>query len=128
MSKILASMPAIALAAVLALPANAAERRAVGLKSNDPAAQTEFSSVYRSGYRRYGWGGYGVRRAWWGPRYGYYGWGRPWRYGYYGWRRPWLGGYYGGYGYPYYGGYYRPWYRPFPVVSIGFGFGPRWWW
>jgi hypothetical protein len=109
MSKILGTMAAFALLATLALPgsANAAERRADGLKAHDAAAQTELSSV-RRWHRRH----VVVRRAW-GPRYGYWG---P-RYGGY----PYYAGYpYAGYGYGY------PYYRP--GISIGFGFGPRWGW
>ncbi len=109
MSKILASLAAFALLIMLALPAGAAERRADGLRANDPAAQTEFSSRYRGWHRRHF-----VRRGWWGPRYGYY---PRWRHRY---------AYY-----PYYRPYWRPWYRPwrpYPVVGIGFGYGRRWWW
>jgi len=114
MSKILASIAAFALLAMLALPgpANAAERRTDGLRANEAAAPTEFSS-----YRRW------HRRAWWGPRYGYY---RPyWRPRYAAWGYPY------GYGYGYYPYYYRP--RPVVAFSIGFGprwgwGGPRWWW
>src|SRR5438128_5881192 len=67
MSKILASLTAFALLIVLALPAGAAARRSDGVRANDPAAQTEFSARYRGWHRRHF-----VRRAWWGPRYGYY--------------------------------------------------------
>jgi hypothetical protein len=117
MSKMLASMAAFALVTMLALPgpADAAERRTEGLRTKDPVAQTEFSSQRRY-YRR----GVVVRRAW-GPRWGYRGYWRPRYASGYPYYRPYYAGYWG---YP----YYRPWYRPYPVVSIGFGFGPRWGW
>ena len=108
MSKIVLSTAALALAAVLtaAAPAGAAERRADGLR-NSEAAPTEFSSHRRRYFHR------GPRYGYWGPRYRSWGPG----YGYY-------GPSYAYAGYPY---YYRPW-RPYPVVSFGFGFGPRWGW
>jgi hypothetical protein len=103
---------------MLALPASAAERRTEGLRAKDPAAMTEVSSVRRYWHRRH----VVVRRAYWGPRYGY---GPYWGPNY----RPWYAGY------PFYRPYwyrpyaYRPyWYRPYPAFSVGFGVGPRWWW
>src|SRR5262245_48527208 len=112
MSKILATIGALALAATLALPvaANAAERKADGLRDADAAGMTDVSSFHRRWHGRYGWRGryVGVRRAWWGPRFGYY---RPYwraRYGY-GYYRPWRRAYVG-YPYwrrPYYAGFYR---------------------
>jgi hypothetical protein len=117
MSKILASFAAIALLVVLALPgpATAAERRADGARPND-SAMTDVSA-----HRRY-WRGGVYRRAYWGrpywrARYGYW---RP-RYAYWGPRYAYAGYPYAGWGYPYY-------WRPRPFVSVGFGFGPRWWW
>jgi hypothetical protein len=109
MSKILTSLAVFALLTMLALPtANAAERRADGVRPTDATAPTELSSRRRY-HRRY----VVVRRAW-RPRYSYYPYYRP----YY---RPYYAGYpYASYGYPYY--------RPGPVVSFGFGFGPRWGW
>jgi hypothetical protein len=113
MSKILGTMAAFALLATLALPgsASAAERRADGLKANQPGAETEFSSYHRRWHRRH----VVVRRAW-GPGYGYY---RPYYRPYYA-GYPYYRPYYAGYGYGY------PYYRP--GISIGFGFGPRWGW
>ncbi|HKG00764.1 MAG TPA: hypothetical protein VKB15_09090 [Xanthobacteraceae bacterium] len=109
MSKILASVAAFALVAMLALPgpANAAERRADGLRANQAAAPTEFSSRHRRWHRRH----IVVRRAY-GPRFGYYPYARP-LYAGYPYDRSWWGG---------------PYYRPGPAVSFGFGFGPRWGW
>ena len=126
MSKVLAGTAAFALTAMLALPgsANAGERGADGLRAKDATAMTEFSS--RRIYRRH----IVVRRAY-GSRFGYRRYGGP-RYAYGGYWRPRYAWGYPSYGYPYfsspyYAGYYRPWYRPYPAVSIGFGFGPRWW-
>jgi hypothetical protein len=115
MSKIVLSTAAFALAALLtaAAPAGAAEQRADGARSSD-AMPTEFSSYHRRWHRR----GIVMRRAW-GPRFGYWGPRRYWGPGYGYWAPR-----YAYAGYPY---YYRPW-RPYPVVSFGFGFGPRWWW
>jgi hypothetical protein len=122
MSKVLGTTAAFALLATLALSgsASAAERRADGLKLNQPGAETDFSSYHRRWHRPY--------------RYGYY---RPWRYRY-GYYRPWYRPYYAGYGYyrPWYRPYYRPWYAGYgygypyyrPGISISFGFGPRWGW
>jgi hypothetical protein len=112
MSKILVSTAALAFAAVLtaAAPAGAAEQRADGVRSHD-ATSTEISTQRRRWHRRH----VVVRRAW-GPRYGY--WGPRYAYGPgYGYWGP----SYAYAGYPYY-------WRPRPVFSIGFGFGPRWWW
>ncbi|MFL4986644.1 MAG: hypothetical protein ACJ8EN_23910 [Xanthobacteraceae bacterium] len=115
MLKVLGTMAAFAVLATLALPgsATAAERRADGLKANQPGAETEFSSR-RRWHRRHV-----VVRPAWGPRYGYY---RPYH-------RPYYAGYpYGSYyaGSPYGYGYGYPYSRP--GISIGFGFGPRWGW
>src|SRR5262245_25547381 len=126
MSRILAGIAAFALLSVLALsPAGAAERRSDGLKIKSAAASTDMSAQRYWRARRAYWGGWGVRRAW-GPGYGFYGpWYRPLYRPYY------AGGYGYGYASPYaygaypyqYGGY--PIYAR-PVVSVGFGFGPRW--
>jgi hypothetical protein len=135
MSKILATIGALALAATLALPvaANAAEPKADGLRDRDAAATTELSSIHRRWHRRYGF----YHRPYWRARYGY-GYYRPYwraRYGYGFYRPYWRARYaYGGYPYwrpyyrPYYAGYpfYRPWYGP--RLAFGFGFGRRWWW
>jgi hypothetical protein len=128
MSKILASSAALALLIVLALPGptSAAERRADGVRADD-SAMTDVSAYrryWRGGvYRRAYWGGrpyWRARYGAWGPRYGYW---RP-RYAYWGGGYPYYGGYY-----PYYRPYWRPWgWGPRPFVSVGFGFGPRWWW
>jgi hypothetical protein len=135
MSKILASMAAFALLMMLALPgpADAAERRANGLRT-ETAAPTELSSQ-RYWRRRHGYWGpryrWGRRYAYWGPRYRYWGpryryWGP--RYAYWGPRyRYWGPRYrywrprYAYWGYPYY-------WRPRPVIAFSIGFGPRWWW
>lgn len=128
MSKLYAALGATALMLVFAAhgPANATERRADGVRNVETH---EFSSQRRH-YRRHYYGPRYRHVRHWGPRY-YYGpryrhvryWGP--RY-YYGPRYR-----YGYYGYP----YYRP-YRPAfwgpgfyagPGISIGFGFGPRWW-
>jgi hypothetical protein len=156
MSKILATVAALAVTAMLAWPgaAGAAERRADGLRTND-AAMTDVSAqrYYRRGVvgRRALWRpryGYGLRRAAWGPRYGY-GLRRGY-WGGYGLRRAYWGGYgvrraiWGpGYGYGYapyaypaavvvapaygYYPYYRPWRPWFRPFGWGFGFR-RWWW
>ena len=120
MPKVPGTIAAFALTAMLALPgsANAAERRADGIRAKDATAMTDVSA--RGYYQTYvgNWGGY---RGHWGPRraWGYrafwrrYAWSHPY------WR-PW---YAGNYDAPYYAG---PYYQPYPVVS--FGFGPRWWW
>jgi len=128
MSRMLTGLAAFGLLVTLGLPAaNAAERRADGLGSDQAAAPTEFSSrrysyryhrpfwrhrVYRHHYR------FAYHRPFWRHRFHRYAYYRPyWRHRYY---RP----YYGyGYGYPYGAyGYYRP------GITIGFGFGPRFWW
>ena len=122
MSKIHAAIAAFLLATVLALSgsAQAADRRADGLRSPD-SAMTEFSSQ-----RRF----YG--RPYWRGRYGYWG-ARPyWRARYWGYRPYWRARYWGGYPYaaawPGYYPYYRPYWRPRPFFGIGFGWGPRLWW
>lgn len=97
MSKILVSIAALGLmgAAALPLQANAAERHDGASKAQQT---TDVSAQRHWRHRHYGY--YGPRR-YWGPRY---------RYGYYG--RP-----YYGYGYPYHRyGYYSP--------GIGVGIGP----
>jgi hypothetical protein len=139
MSRILLSTAALALAALLTVgaPAGAAERRADGARASE-AAPAEVSAQRRWYGRRHVarravWG---PRRAFWGPRrYGY--WGRPYwrtrhaywgpRYRYWRPRYAYWGPGYGYYGSPYAYGYPYYW-RPRPVISIGFGFGPRWWW
>jgi hypothetical protein len=127
MSRVFAGFAAFALLLMIALPgpANAAERRADGLRVKD-AAMTDVSSqwrarraVYRGGYWRRGyWRGAAWRRAAWGPRWGYG----------YGWRAR-----YAGWGYPYAYPYAYPYYwRPRPVIAVSFGpawgWGPRWGW
>ena len=87
MSKILVGIAALALAgaASLPLPANAAERQD-GLSN---AQSTDLSS-HRRWRRHYGYRHYGYRR-YYGPRYGYYS-GYPYGYGYrYGYYRPGIG-------------------------------------
>ena len=103
MSKMFAALAAVMLLFVIATPgpADAAQRRADGMRNLD---QYEFSSArrrYRRHYRRYA------------PRYYY----RPYYY------RP---SYYQPYTYgPY---YYRPYYyRPAPWPFFPF-YGPRYWW
>jgi hypothetical protein len=100
MSRILAGFAAFALLVMLALPgaANAAERRADGLRDK-ASAMTDVSSqrwrrgyvgrpwVRRAAWRGAAWGpGWGVRRAaLWGPGLGYGGygaWGYPYAYPY----------------------------------------------
>jgi hypothetical protein len=86
------------------MPANAASSNGATKATSDKQAvsDTDISS-HRRHWRRYGHYGY--------RSYGYY---RP---------RPY---YYRPYSYAYYPPpyYYRPYYRPAPVFSIGFGFGP----
>jgi hypothetical protein len=109
MSKIFASGATLGVLLMLALPgaANAAERRADGLRSHGPAAQTEFSSADRYYANRYV-----VRRpfdpASWGPGFGYY-----WQplYGFY----------------PYYAAYYYP-NRPAYYGPSRVGVVPAWGW
>jgi hypothetical protein len=102
MSKLLATVSAIGIAALIALPgaASARERTDPGMKTSQ---SIEVSSARRH-YRHYGY------RRYYGPRYGYYG--------------PRYYGGYGAYAYdPYYYGY-RPYYRPGFAVGVGpFGFG-----
>jgi hypothetical protein len=141
MSKFLATVGALALAVTLALPvaANAADRKADGLRGGDAAGMTDVSSYRRRWHGRY----VGVRRGfyhrpYWRARYAY-GHYRPyWRARYaYPYYRPWRRAYVG---YPYWRPYYRPFYRPYyagypfyrpwygPRLAFGFGFGRRWWW
>jgi hypothetical protein len=102
-------------------PANAAERRADGLRDN-ASAMTDVSAQrwrWRRGYYGRPW----VRRAAWRRA----AWGPGWGYGY-GWRAR-----YAGWGYPYAYPYAYPYYwRPRPVVAVSFGpafgWGPRWGW
>jgi hypothetical protein len=124
MSKILATVGALALAATLALPAaaNAAERKADGLRA-DAAGMTDVSSYHRRWHRRH----VVVRRGFYHRPY----WRGRYAYGYY---RPFYRRAYVGYPYwrpyrPYYAGFYRPWYHPWygPRLAFGIGFGPRWW-
>src|SRR5262245_55706360 len=118
MSKILAGTAACALAMMLTLPgaANAAGRRADGLRTQDAAAMTDVSArrYYRHPRRHFV-----VRRGFWGPRFGYY---RRDYAGYPDYRR------YGYWGSPYSAYGSSPYYYSRPVFSIGFGFGPRWGW
>jgi hypothetical protein len=106
---------AVAIAAALAFgglastPATAASANGKATSSKVAASDTEFSSHWR--YRRYGYyRPYAYRYGYYRPRPYYY---RPYAYA----------------GYPYYRPYYRPYYyNPGPVFSIGFGFGPRYYW
>src|SRR5262249_43124253 len=106
MTKLLAGVASVSLLAALSLssPAAATERPD-GIRS-DKARPADFSAVLRRYHRRRV---VIVRRY---VRPYYYG-------GYYPYR------YYGGY-YPYYSGY--PYYYGGPSLTIGFGFGRRWWW
>jgi|SRR5215471_19224733 len=110
MSKMFAGGATLGLGLLLMLAspgaANAAERRADGLRPNNPTAPTEFSSADRYyGHR------YAVRRAFdpasWGPGFGYY-----WQplYGFY----------------PYYAAYYYP-NRP-AFYGSRVGVVPAWSW
>lgn len=110
----IASTPAAA-----ASPDNAAGA-AKGLETNHAVSDTDMSSHRRRWRHRYY-----VRhvRPWPVYRYGYYRprpyFYRPYSYAYY--PRP--------YSYAYYPRrYYRPYYRPGPSFSIGFGFGPSFYW
>jgi hypothetical protein len=117
MSRILASLAALALLVVLALssPAMAAERRADGLRANDQA-MTDVSAYYR----RWGWRGAYWGRPYWRARYAYWG-PRYYAYPYPYWRPR----------YAFYRPFWRPWrpyWRPWRV-GYGYGFyGRRWWW
>jgi hypothetical protein len=138
MSRILASLVALAWLIVLALPGSAvaADQPPGGLSAKDQA-MTDVSS-YRYWRPRYAWG-YG--RPYWRPRYAW-GYGRPywrpryaWGYGRPYWRPRYAWGYPAPYWRPRYAfyrpyPYWRPFWRPRPVVafSVGFGFGPRLWW
>jgi hypothetical protein len=111
---------AIAVAAALAFagsiastPANAASNGAAKATSDK---QPTVSDTDISSHRRH-WRSYGYVRPWRGAY--------PYAYSYYR-PRPY---YYRPYSYAYYPPpyYYRP-YRPAPVFSIGFGFGPRFFW
>ena len=102
MSKILATCAAIAVTAMIALPApaGAAEKSAPAAKQTGANQLTDISAARRH-YRRYGY----VRHHYYRPYY---------RSGYY---RP----YYDSYAYD---PYYRPYYRPGFAVGVGpFGFG-----
>jgi hypothetical protein len=114
MSRVLASIAALALTAALALPgaANAANR-ADGVRPHDARQMTDVSSqrihrrvVHRGVVRR----GVVVRRGYLGPGAGYWG---P-RYAYPIYRRPFVGPYAGGY--PYYRPW-RPWYAAYPYYG-----------
>jgi hypothetical protein len=123
MSKIRAGGAALALLLMLALPgaSNATERRN-GVRPNDSATQTEFSSVRRWCWHHYCGRRFGAWRAW-GPRYRWWpGSGYFWRprFAYYPYWYPRYS--YSAYFYP----YWRPWYRPY--AAVGFGYGARWWW
>lgn len=103
MTRLLATSAAVAITAMLALPApaDAAERRAAGIEhtqSTDISAARKHRRYHRHYSHRYH-----------GPRY------------YSGYRAPYYGGY-GAYGYD---PYYRPYYsRPGVAVGVGpFGFG-----
>jgi hypothetical protein len=107
MSRILASFAAFALLFILALPgpANAAERKADGLRT---ASEMTDVSAHRRRYRHR----HVVRRHLWGPPVGYWGGYRSYAYD------------------PY---YYRPYwgsraYVGGPGIGFGVGFGPRFWW
>jgi hypothetical protein len=99
MRHLLGAAAATTILAALAMsgPAAAEPRQDAGI--HQKVANEEISSQRRSYRRHY------VRR-YWGPRYGYYGYGPR---------------YYGGYGYPYYGSY--GYYAPRPYFRVGpFGF------
>jgi hypothetical protein len=139
MSRILASVVALAWLIVLALPgsATAADQRAGALRADDQA-MTDVSSYRRYWGPRYGWG---VGRPYWRPRYAW-GYGRPyWRPRYaWGYGRPYWRPRYAAWGYPApywrpryafyrpYPYFYRPFWRPRPVLAFSIGFGPRWGW
>jgi hypothetical protein len=116
MSKILAGWVALALLIGLALPisVNAAEPRADGIRARGTAVTDV--SAYRRFYRRgvyFGRPYWRPRYAHWGPRYAYR---NPYRY----WRPR----------YAFYRPYWRPYsyWRPRPLITVGFGFGRRYWW
>src|SRR5262245_54055053 len=117
MSRILVTCAAIAVTVALALsgPAQAAERRADGVRAA-ASAMTDVSAYRYWGHRRWGYWG----RPFWRPRYAF--WGPRYAWGPRVWHRP----YWRPYGFyrPY--GYWRPWWRPRPFV--GWGWGRRWWW
>ena len=125
MSRIVANLAALALLVVLALAgsANAAERRADGMRAGDQAITDV--SAYRRFYRRGYWGGWAGRPYW---RARYAGWGPRFAYAGYPFWRP---RYAWGYGYPYWRprfAFYRPFWRPWRV-GYGHGFyGRRWGW
>lgn len=98
MSKILATCAAVAVTAVMALPApaGATERRADGIQSQQQAGGLEFSDQRRRYYRSR----YYSRRYYGGPRY------------------------YSGYSAPYYAYAPRPYYRPYYGPGVGVGIGP----
>jgi hypothetical protein len=104
MSKLLGSCAAFALLVILALPgpANAAERKADGLRTS--SEMTDVSAHRRRYHRRF------VRRHVWGPPVGYWG--------------------YRSYAYdPYYRPYWGPRaYVGAPGFGVSVGFGPRHWW
>jgi hypothetical protein len=142
MSKILLSAAACALLAMAVLPgtANAAERRADGVRTAEVTTLAEFSARKRRYSRRH----VTVRRAW-RPRYGFvaprYGWNPGYRYWgrthwrpryawgspYY-WHRPYRYGYWGApFGaYAAHPFYYNSW-RARPSFGFSIGFGPSWW-
>jgi hypothetical protein len=128
MSRILASVAALAWLIVLAIPGSAVAADQRGLRANDQA-MTDVSAYRRYWGPRYGWGvgrpylrpryAWGYGRPYWRPRYAAWGYPAPYwrpRYAFY---RP----------YPY---FYRPFWRPRPFITAGFGFGygfgPRLWW
>jgi hypothetical protein len=133
MNKLLLALAAACFAVMLAMPVQAeAKSRPGGVHAGKGVVQsTEISSRRRWRHRHWGY-----RRVYWGPRYRYWG---P-RYRYWGPRRYWRARYYWGPRYrywrprvAYWGPRYRYWgpryyWRPRPVISVGFGFGPRWWW
>ena|SRR5215472_7676925 len=132
MSKILATVAALAVAVMLALPApaSAADRGPDGLRTTHKA-MTDVSAIRHYYGRRYYGGRVFVGRRLWGPRYGYWG-PRPFYWGGPFWR-PRYAGYYPWRPYPYWRrhAYWRPWYRPWyprPYIALGFPFAPRWWW
>ena len=121
MNKLLLALAATCFAVMLSMPVPAESKtRPSGLNAGTGIEYTtDISSRRRWRHRHWGY-----RRAYWGPRYRYWG---P-RYRYWGPRRA-----YWGPRYRYWGprrAYWGPRYywRPRPVISVGFGFGPRWWW
>ncbi len=98
MSKLLVTVSAIGIAAMIALPgaASAAPSTGAGMKTDKSIEVSSARRYHHRTYRHYGY------RHYYAPRYGYYR----------------------GYGAYAYDPYYRPYYRPGFSVGVGpFGFG-----